>query len=209
MKEILCFGDSNTWGYEPGTMKRYASDVRWPGVLAKELGSEFHVIEEGQSGRTTVWDDPIEGFKNGKAYLPPCLETHKPLDLVIIMLGTNDLKKRFFVPAQDIAKGAGVLVDIVKKIDCGRNGKPPRVLLLAPPPLGKLTEKAEMFEVAPEKSRKFSQHYRAIAEEHGCDFFDTSTVIKSSDIDGIHLEKKDHATLAKAVAKVVQNMKLQ
>lgn len=207
MKEVLCYGDSNTWGYNPTTQERYDRDERWTGALQETLGNEYHVIEEGLNGRTTVWDDPVEGrHKNGKTYLVPCLETHKPLDLVIIMLGTNDLKKRFSAAALDIACGAGVLVDIVKKSDSGRRGKPAKVLLLAPPPLGKLTEFAEMFEGGKEKSEKFSQYYRNIAGEYGCEFLDTSTVIRSSDIDGVHFVGKDHQALGKAVAGTVKKI---
>jgi lysophospholipase L1-like esterase len=91
VRTILCYGDSNTWGYNPSTGGRYARDERWPGVLRTELGEGYLVIEEGLNGRTTVWDDPIEGYKNGSTYLIPCLETHKPIDLVIILLGTNYL----------------------------------------------------------------------------------------------------------------------
>jgi lysophospholipase L1-like esterase len=203
---VLCYGDSNTWGKNPLTKDRYGKDERWTGILQNTLGTDYFIIEEGLNGRTTVWDDPIEGYKNGKTYLIPCLESHKPLDLVIIMLGTNDLKKRFSLSAYDIALGAGALVDIVNKSDCGRMDRSPKVLLLAPPPIGKLTEFAEMFEGGTEKSRKLSQHYRDISEEYGCAFFDTSKVIQSSDIDGIHLEKKDHEALGKAVAEIVKNI---
>ena len=107
MKEVLCYGDSNTWGYNPKTKQRYDRNTRWPCVLQRELGEEFLVIPEGQNGRTTVWDDPVEGQKNGMTYLLPCLESHKPLDLVIITLGTNDLKHRFSVTAYDIARVCG------------------------------------------------------------------------------------------------------
>lgn len=203
MYEILCYGDSNTWGQNPRTQERYPRDVRWPGVLQDTLGSDFHVIEEGLSGRTTVWDDPVEGHKNGKTYLIPCLESHRPLDLVIIMLGTNDLKMRYSVPAFDIGLSVGVLVDIVNKSSAGRNGAHPAVLLLAPPPLGKLTEFAELLEGGQQKSEKIPRYYRDIASQFGCAFFDTSMVIKSSDIDGVHLEEKDHHALGKALAKII------
>lgn len=207
MWEILCYGDSNTWGYNPSTKERYERDERWTGVLQFTLGDEYHVIEEGLNGRTTVWDDPIEGeYKNDKTYLVPCLESHKPLDLVIIMLGTNDLKKRFSVTTYDIAEGAGVLVDIVKQSRCGRNDNPPEVLLLAPPPLGRLTEFSEIFEGGLEKSKKFSECYRRVAEEHGCEFFDTSSVVRSSDIDGVHLDKESHRKLGRAIAEVVKKI---
>jgi lysophospholipase L1-like esterase len=206
MKTIVCYGDSNTWGYAPDSADRYPRDVRWAGVLSNELGESYHVIEEGLCGRTTVWDDPIEGYKNGREYLVPCLESHKPLDLVIIMLGTNDLKMRFSVPASDIAKAAGVLVDMVQKSDTGPHEGPPKVLLMAPPPVAKLTEFAEMFEGGVAKSKKFAEHYRRVAEEQGCEFFDTSQVIVSSDIDGIHFEASEHQKLGKAVAELVRKI---
>ena len=205
MKTILCYGDSNTWGYEPEIATRYAPDVRWPGVLQHELGRGYAVIEEGLCGRTTVWDDPIEGYKNGKAYLIPCLDSHKPLDLVIIMLGTNDLKVRFSLPASDIAKGAGVLVGMVKQSTAGHNDQPPLVLLLAPPPTTTPQEKwVESLGDASERSRGFSARYAAIAQEKGCRFFDTSAVIRSSPIDGVHLEASEHRKLGKAVAEIIQ-----
>jgi lysophospholipase L1-like esterase len=191
-----------------GQIRLQAEDLamndRWPGVLQKALGDEYHVIEEGLGGRTTVWEDPIEGHKNGKEYLIPCLATHSPLDLVIILLGTNDLKKRFSVSAQDIAFGAGVLVDTVNKSGSGRNWKAPKVLLLVPPPLEKLSDLNEMFEGGREKSQRFSEHFRNVAKMYGCELFDTSTVIKSSDIDGIHLEKEAHKQLGESVAKIVK-----
>jgi lysophospholipase L1-like esterase len=206
MKTILCYGDSNTWGYNPATQARFSRDERWAGVLRLELGDDYLVIEEGLNGRTTVWDDPIEGYKNGKEYLIPCLTTHKPLDLVVILLGTNDLKKRFSLSAYDIANGAGVLVDVVQKSDTGLDDKPPQILLLAPPPIAKLTEYAEMFEGAEAKSRKFSENFRRVAEEYGCEWLDTAGIIVSSDIDGIHFEAGEHRKLGLAVADKVREM---
>ena len=207
MKTVLCYGDSNTWGYNPSTGGRYARDERWPGVLRKELGEGYLVIEEGLNGRTTVWDDPIEGYKNGKEYLVPCLETHMPLDLVIILLGTNDLKMRFSVSAYGIANGAGVLVKTVQKSETGRGGGAPQVLLLAPPPVSKLTGFAEMFEGAEAKSRRFAEHYARVAQERGCAFLDTGQVIVSSDLDGIHLEASEQRKLGVAVAARVRELR--
>jgi lysophospholipase L1-like esterase len=175
-------------------------------VLRGELGDNYQVIEEGLNGRTTVWDDPIEGYKNGKEYLIPCLESHKPIDLVIIMLGTNDLKMRFSVPAYDIANAVGVLAGIVQKSDVGPDGIAPKVLLMAPPPVAKLTDFAEMFEGAEAKSKKLAEHYQRIAEEQGCEFYDTSEVIVSSDIDGIHFEASEHQKLGKAMADLVREI---
>ncbi len=206
MKRILCYGDSNTWGYNPVTQERFDKNERWTGQLSRMLGSNYDVIEEGLNGRTTVWDDPIEGYKNGRDYLIPCLESHKPLDLVIILLGTNDLKKRFSVSAFDVAEGAGVLVQIVQKSNAGIMGGAPQVLLIAPPPVGKLTAFAELFEGAEAKSQKFAEHYRRVAAELGCPFFDTSTVIVSSDLDGIHFEQSEHAQLGQAVTVKVREI---
>lgn len=206
MKTVLCYGDSNTWGSDPAGGGRLARDVRWPGVLRNQLGDAYLIIEEGLGGRTTVWDDPIEGYKNGKEYLTPCLHTHKPLDLVIIMLGTNDLKKRFSVSAFDIANGAGVLVKMVRQSECGPDGSAPPVLLMAPPPITTLTGFADMFEGAGPKALGFAEQYARVAAEQGCAFFDTGTVIVSSELDGIHFEAGEHAKLGRAVAGEVRKI---
>jgi lysophospholipase L1-like esterase len=206
MKVILCYGDSNTWGAIPLGDERYGLDERWTGVLARELGSSCRVIEEGLGGRTTLWDDPIEGYKNGREYLIPCLESHRPLDLAVLMLGTNDLKKRFSVPAADIAASVAVLVEIIQKSGAGISGKAPQVLLVAPPPLGKLSEFAEMFEDGPAKSMKLGEYYGRVAEELGCAFLDAGQIIVSSDLDGVHFELSEHQTLGRAVAVRVKEM---
>jgi lysophospholipase L1-like esterase len=206
MKRILCYGDSNTWGQNPLTKERYDDQTRWTRVLASALGPEYEVVEEGLNGRTTVWEDPIEGYKNGASYLIPCLGTHQPLDLVIIMLGTNDLKKRFSLPAYDIAEGAGVLVRLVLASEAGRTGKPPEVLLLAPPPIAALSDYAEMFEEATPKSFKLGAHFQRIAKQFDIPFMDTSEVVVSSAIDGIHLDASEHAKLGHAVAGKVREI---
>jgi lysophospholipase L1-like esterase len=203
MRRILCFGDSNTWGYDPATQERFDEATRWTGVLQTALGRDFTVIEEGLNGRTTVWNDPIEGHKNGHDYLVPCLETHRPLDLVVLMLGTNDLKRRFSLSAYDIAQGVAVLLRAISYSGAGRNGQPPRVLLMAPPPTATLSSFAEMFEGAGPKSLLLGAHYRVVAEQYHAAFLDTATVIRTSDIDGIHLESSEHAKLGRAVAQEV------
>ena len=206
MKRILCYGDSNTWGYDPVTQDRFDRDTRWPGALRNALGEGYEVIEEGLGGRTTVWDDPIEGYKNGQTYLIPCLASHAPLDLVILMLGTNDLKTRFSLSAFDIAEGARVLVDVVQRSGAGIKGQSPAVLLLAPPPTTNLSFFDEMFEGAAEKSRKFAAHYGRVAQEMRCAFLDTGTLIVSSRLDGIHFEAAEHLKLGKAVALHINQM---
>jgi lysophospholipase L1-like esterase len=206
VKSVLCYGDSNTWGYEPASGERFPEDVRWPGVLARELGSEFRVIEEGLNARTTVRDDPVEEYKNGKDYLRPCLESHRPLDLVIVALGVNDLKARFFASASDAADGAGILVAIAQRSGAGPGGNPPAVLLVAPPSVGRLTELAEMFAGAEEKSKGFARQYRRVAEKYGCELLDAGELVRSSDLDGIHLEVDEHCKLGEAVATRVKEI---
>lgn len=214
MKTILCYGDSNTWGYDARSLGRFPPEVRWPGVLRNQLGQDYWVIEEGLNGRTTVWDDPVEGeWKNGLRYLTPCLESHAPLDLVVMMLGTNDLKMRYSVPPSDIASGIGRLVSAVKLSPFGpqSNGTQnlaPQLLLLAPPPVGRLTGFAEMFTGASEKSQKLGLYYRQIAELYGCHFLDTSQVIHSWDVDGIHFSPEDHQKLGHAVAEIIKQIQL-
>ena len=205
MQTVLCYGDSNTWGFDPETGERFSADVRWPGVLARGLGKGFRVIEEGLPGRTTVRDDPIEGaHKNGRTYLRACLESHKPIDLVALMLGTNDLKRRFEASASDIAQGAASLAEGILRSGCGPGGGAPAVLLISPPQVGRLTELAEMFEGATEKSARFAGHYRRFAGQYGCGFLDAGAVVASSDLDGIHLEAGEHRKLGEAVAARVE-----
>jgi lysophospholipase L1-like esterase len=204
--EVLCVGDSNTWGYSPKSAERFARTARWTGVLQAALGDGCGVIEEGLNGRTTVWDDPIEGDKNGRRQLPALLESHMPLDLVVLMLGTNDLKRRFSAPASDIAAGIERLVGIILASSSGRTGKAPKVLVIAPPPLARLTDLAEMFDGGTEKSRLLGKLYRQVAAEQGCAFLDAGSVIRSSDLDGIHLEEKEHRALGEAVAREVKKI---
>ena len=205
MKAILCYGDSNTWGYIPGSGERYAPHIRWPGVLQQALGSGYKIIEEGLNGRTTVWDDPLSEYRNGKDYLVPCLETHAPLDLVILMLGSNDIKMRFSVPQLNIADGVGILVGSIHSSDTGVQGEPPQVLLIAPPPITPVpgSDIEEEFVGGVEKSLKFAEHYRRVADEYNCSFLDSSQVISPSIIDGLNFEADAHEALALAIAERV------
>ena len=111
MPVIVCLGDSNTHGYDQATGLRFPSDVRWPGVLAAEVGGRAEVIEEGLNGRTTIWDDPYMEGRNGRAYLLPCLRSHAPIDVLVVMLGANDTKTIVGRSAAEIAAGAGALLD--------------------------------------------------------------------------------------------------
>jgi lysophospholipase L1-like esterase len=208
VKTILCYGDSNTWGCIPLTgaepPRRYGPAQRWPGVLRRELGDGFWIVEEGLNGRTTVWDDPLEPFRSGKELLGPSLLTHQPIDLVIVMLGTNDLKIRFGASARDIAAGAGFLLDIVGASDCGSEGSPPQALLVCPPPVGRLGLFEEEFAGAVERSRDLARHYAAVADARSCPWIDAGAHIRSSDNDGIHLDAPSHEQLGVVVAQHVR-----
>jgi lysophospholipase L1-like esterase len=206
MVEVMCFGDSNTWGYDPVSKARLPGDKRWTGVLQASLGAGYRVIEEGLNSRTTVWEDHLEGDRMGKRHLVVCLDSQAPLDLVVIMLGTNDLKARFSAPPFDIAAGAGVLLDIVARSTAGRSGGAPRALLLAPAPVTKLTEFADMFAGSEQKSRALAPLYAEAARLRGVPFLDAGTIIRSSDLDGIHFEAAEHRKLGEAVAREVRRI---
>jgi lysophospholipase L1-like esterase len=211
MKTILCFGDSNTWGMVPMTSQtdsdRHPWSDRWPSVLQERLGPSFQVIAEGLNGRTTVFDDPIDGaHKNGRRYLPPCLETHAPLDAVIIMLGTNDLQSRFGLAPHDIAAGAGQLVRMVSFDVRGQNSVQPEVLLVSPPRIGPLRLFADDFAGATEKSAELARHYRATADMLGCRFLDAAVHVQASATDGIHLDADAQRALGNAIAAEVLEM---
>ena len=200
MTVVVAFGDSNTWGYEPGAGGRLAPETRWTGVMQLELGPAWRVIEEGLNGRTTVFDDPIEPDRRGSDYLPPCLRSHAPLDLLIIALGCNDLKQRFSASAGDIANGAERLIQMARAEPVGPRGAPPAIILVAPPPLGRLSEFAEMFAGGVEKSKLLAARYRDVAERNGVGFVDAGEFVVCSDRDGIHFEADQHAILGRAMA---------
>ena len=169
-------------------------------MLRRELGEGHWIVEEGLSGRTTVWDDPLEPHRNGRKLLLPTLLTHQPLDLVIVMLGTNDLKHRINASPAEIAAGAGMLVDIVASSGCGPDGGAPQTLLVCPPPIAEVDQFDEEFDGGAEKSRQLAGRFAAIAEARSCGLLDAGSVIASSDVDGIHLEATEHERLGLAVA---------
>lgn len=206
MKTVVCFGDSNTWGADPVSQGRLSPDARWTGVLRAALGSDFNIIEEGLNGRTTTVDDPIYPHRNGRDYLPPCLESHAPVDLITIMLGTNDLKARLGRSASDIAESAGTLATLARSSPSGPGGRPPEVLLISPPPVTLLTELEEMFEGGKEKSLKLAGYYKRRADRIGVPFFDAGSVIQCSDLDGIHFEAGQHAILGRALAEMIRGL---
>lgn len=208
MRSILCFGDSNTHGQMPGgtPLERYSPTERWPGVMGRVLGDDWHIVEEGLSGRTTVRDDPIEGaHKNGRTYLTPCIQSHTILDLIIIMLGTNDLKARFAQPASEVAMGIGCLVYDIKELAPGPNGSVPEIMIVSPPPMmDDIKEWESIFSGAQQKSRELALQFEIIADSLEVHFFDAGLVCECDPSDGFHINDKAHALLGKAIAHEVE-----
>ncbi len=200
MITVLCYGDSNTFGYVPETGMRYPKDIRYPGRLQTLLGDEYAVIEEGCNGRTTIHDDPVDGWKNGLDYLRPCLNSHKPVDIVILMLGSNDLKDTFHLTAKEIAEGAGTLVEVIQEFTEEKQGFVPRIILVAPPEIGMGIGTSPFYgafyEEAIEESRKFPECYKAVADRLGCEYFNAAEFIYPSEIDSLHLTPQGHKVLA-------------
>lgn len=206
MRTILCFGDSNTWGYVPGTAgERFPLEIRIPGVLQTLLGSGYRVLEEGLNGRMSVWDDPMSPERNAKRQLPFLLETHRPLDLVSIMLGTNDLKAYMNLDPYAIAQAQGVLIDLVDAAKCGTGGSRPAILLIAPPLVVETpTPFGHVFDGAIPKSQGLADAYREVAREKHCLFLDAGALVRTSVRDGIHLDPESHRLLAEAIASTVK-----
>jgi lysophospholipase L1-like esterase len=177
---------------------RFARGERWPDRLAALL-PDWEVIAEGHPGRTVVHDDPIEGeHRNGLTILPALLESHKPVDLVLLMLGTNDLKGRFSVSAEDIALSLERMVRTIKASDCGPDGDAPQVLLVCPPPILEVGCLAGMFAGGAAKSQALAAHVAAVAARQGVAFFDAGQVVQVSAVDGIHYDADAMPVLAAA-----------
>lgn len=206
MINILCFGDSNTYGSNP-TGGRHPREVRWPGRLQRLLGGDSYVIEEGMGGRTTVWDDPLEPNRSGIMALPIALQSHKPLDLVILSLGTNDCKAHFAASPRVIAKGVEALCRLVRTFDYGVGTPVPQILLISPIHAGPQIASspfASFDASAYEKSRALSPLYEQVARQFGCLFLDGAAVARASDEDQLHMDAKGHAAMADAVAEIVR-----
>jgi lysophospholipase L1-like esterase len=203
---VLCYGDSNTWGADPSGSGRFAPETRWTGVLRQALGPAHTVIEEGMNGRTTNIDDPIELHRDGRAFLPVCLESQRPFDLITIMLGTNDLKARFGRSASDIAQSAAALGVMAARSFSREGDRNPEVLLMAPPPIFEVDGLSQMFAGGRDKSLEFGERYRYFAERNGLHYLNVGDVIESSRIDGIHFDADAHAALGKAVADAARNI---
>jgi lysophospholipase L1-like esterase len=209
MRYILCFGDSNTWGCIPETMGRYDPSIRWTGVLQRLLGNNYLLYENGMNGRTTVFEDPIEENRCGKTVLPVILECSAPLDLVIMMLGTNDCKARFSLEPWDIAWGMDLLVQYVLKAGCGRDKKVPKILIVSPPRMGNGWDKTILGTVfgsaAEHRCEKLPFVYQKIAKKNNVLFMDAGKYTEPGD-DCVHLLPVSHQRLAEAFAVKIQEI---
>ena len=204
MRNILCFGDSNTFGVIP-TGGRYPIDVRWPGRLQTLLGEEYHIIEEGMGGRTTVFQDPFEPGRCGAEILPVLLSSHKPLDLVIISLGANDCKRIFNATPRIVAKGIEKLCEIVKEFDYGGNPAP-QLLVMSPAYILEGVEDGPypLFDpTSPSISRGLSEYYLKVAMRFNALFLDASEIAKASPVDCLHLDEESHLNIAEATATLI------
>ncbi len=211
-KTVLCFGDSITWGFDPRggeAMVRYGFAERWTRRLQAELGPSYHVIEDGLSGRTTVFDDPVVGAVNGLAQLPVVLNTHMPLDLVVIQLGTNDAKTFFSVNGDVIARCLGRLLDVVAKSNCGPEGKAPQTLVLVPPEMGdpRGTILEPLFDQNHSRTalQRLRETYPPIAAAFGAHCFDLNEVVGPGTVDGIHFDPDSLQPVATALAGAIRD----
>ena len=213
MKQIFVYGDSLSWGIIPNTRQRLALQERWPGVMEAELsrrGRQVRVIEDCLNGRRTVWQDPYKPGRNGLEGLEQRVEVNSPLDLVMLMLGTNDFQ---FVHQTDVwhsAQGISALVHAIRRAPIEPGMPVPEVLIIAPPPIheprGPIAAK---FKGAGERCIVVAEAYHRVASELGCHFFDSRRVTTASTIDGVHLDAAQHASLGRELASVVLGLLLR
>ena len=214
-KHIICFGDSNTHGYcaepaECGGGIRFDENSRWTCLLQQQLGSDYHVIEEGLSGRTCCIDDPIHEGLNALHYIYPCLKSHEFVDLLIIMLGTNDTKERFGLSPACIALGMARLVKKAQATECWGDKKP-NILVIAPPHIGEEMDRSEVSATmgagCAAKSRELAKYYAQQAELLGVHFLDAEALgCEFNRVDYMHLTRAGHAALASALANKIPEL---
>ena len=202
-KRILCFGDSNTWGYNAVDSSRFPKEVRWTKLLQKSLGEEYEIIEEGLSGRSAVSEDPLNEGLNGFMYISPCIKSHAPLDLVMIMLGTNDTKERFSLTPNNIAAGIIRTASKVKGSLTGRDGKDPLILVVAPPSIGSGYKNADAFlsmgRECDIKSKEMIPFLKEMALLNGFEFLNADELVIMNHLDYMHLDVNGHKKMAKAI----------
>lgn len=199
MKQILCFGDSNTYGLIPGNGGRYGWEKRWTGILNERLGlNEYRVIEEGLCGRTTIFDDPLRDYRNGVKMLPAVLETNPDIDIITLMLGTNDCKTVYGASAEVIGRGIERLIGIIRRYQANAE-----ILLISPIHFGRKVWKPEYdpeFSVSSiAVNEGLAAVYERIAKRERIHFLDAASTAKPSEADQEHMDETGHAALAQAV----------
>ncbi len=210
-KHIVCFGDSNTHGFcaDPQDCAdggyRFNEEERWTCLLGKQLGEDYLVLEEGLGGRTTVFSDPLHESMAGLDVIYPCLMSHEPVDLLILMLGTNDTKERFGANADCIGLGMERLIMKAKSVPAWTKGVP-RILVVAPPWIGSDFHDAVMGAGCIEKSRGLAAAYQKVCQRQGCAFLDAEGIADFNKIDHMHLTKNGHRALADALANIVPGL---
>ncbi len=208
MKNILCFGDSNTFGKD-NKGSRLPRNIRWTGLAQQRLGEDYYLIEDGLSGRTTIWDDPLKLGRCGLITLPISLLTHRPLDLIILSLGTNDVKRYFSVTPQDIADGMEQLVRLIQKTPKISEGKrPPEILIFAPAPVGERISRShslEYDEPSRSKSQQLGELYRQVAQVRNCHFLNGGDYTAVG-ADQLHLDEEGHSKIAEAIAEKIREI---
>ena len=210
-KHIVCLGDSNTHGYcadpadcaDHGT--RFNEEERWTCLLQKALGNDYLVLEEGLSGRTTVFPDPLHESMPALDVAYPILMSHEPVDLLVIMLGTNDTKDRLGMNAPCIALGMNRLIEKCKTVPCWGDHKP-NILVVAPPHIGRELKDPCMGESCAEKSEQLAEYYAPVAKNQGCAFLDAQGVAEFNRVDYMHLSRKGHEQLAAKLAELIPGL---
>ena len=210
MKNVLCFGDSNTWGYSPQDGDRHPPEIRWTGVLQKSLGANYRVIEEGLNGRTPFINEEGEDarpLRSGSDVLQIILESHRPLDFVIIMLGTNDLKLEFDLSVEEIALGVKELCETIINSEYLTDNVP-QILLISPTHIGStiMPEQEEFFSQAREKSYLFSEHYEKVASDLGIHFLDAAKIVEPSEGEGVHWDADQHIKFGEKLKVVIEKI---
>lgn len=211
MKRVLCYGDSNTWGYIPGSGARFPADVRWTGIVAGLLRDQCVLLEDGLNGRTTVFDDPYAGFRNAKKGLGYSLCAQAPIDLLVLCLGTNDLKFTNVIGAK---KGLEALLRQIGLNDACFDAamipiftQGPKVLVISPitlhPDIAVLRPESSMADKYPDSAR-FAHYYQAVAQAHGMYFLDAAQYASASPADCLHMDAQSHQRLGQAVAEKIQ-----
>ena len=211
MKRILCFGDSLTWGYDPENRIRFGEEIRWTQVLQKKLGAEYTVIEEGQNGRTIATEDPAEGEKNGLKYLGPCMESQSPFDLLILMLGSNDCKRKFAYSSMDIAGEMQIMLEKVQSYNRFRCKDAFKVLLISPPYISEAIRDSWLgdsfgYENAVKLTKELAGWYKTLAEMYDCEYLDAAQYVQASDADGVHLDAENQKKLGDVIAERIKTM---